>query len=135
MGGNAGCWGRATLIALTGSSLCLALLVGGAWVWVAAAFAGLLGPALLLGLDSSRTSGRPIAELNGGSGEFVVSLREVGARRIYVMRVVRQFTGLDGDETRNVLSSLPREFCLRTAEDAQAMVAALQREGAVASIR
>lgn len=134
-------WRGAEIVGLTlASCLCVAWFAGGAWVWVAVVLAGVFGFTLLSRSTSQSSSLKPSARLDddgedGESAGTIVHLRSVGTRRIYVMRVVRQFTGLSGEEARRVLGTLPRDFRLDSVASAEAMAVALRQEGADAGTR
>ncbi len=68
--------------------------------------------------------------------EFSVILKEVGAKKIQVIKVVREITGLGLKEAKDLVEAAPKEVKGgATKDDAAAVKAKLEAEGAVVEIK
>ena len=68
--------------------------------------------------------------------EFSVILKEVGAKKIQVIKVVREITGLGLKEAKDLVEAAPREVKGgATKDDAAALKAKLEAEGAVVEVK
>ena len=68
--------------------------------------------------------------------EFSVILKEVGAKKIQVIKVVREITGLGLKEAKDLVEAAPKEVkggC--TKDDAATLKAKLEAEGAVVEVK
>jgi large subunit ribosomal protein L7/L12 len=68
--------------------------------------------------------------------EFSVILKEVGAKKIQVIKVVREVTGLGLKEAKDLVEAAPKEVKGgATKDDAAAIKAKLEAEGAVVEVK
>ena len=68
--------------------------------------------------------------------EFSVVLKEVGPKKIQVIKVVRELTGLGLKEAKDVVDGAPREIKGGVSKDEAAQVKAkLEAEGAVVEVK
>ncbi len=68
--------------------------------------------------------------------EFSVILKEVGAKKIQVIKVVREITGLGLKEAKDLVEAAPKEVKGgATKDDAAAIKAKLEAEGAVVEVK
>ena len=68
--------------------------------------------------------------------EFSVILKEVGAKKIQVIKVVRELTGLGLKEAKDVVDGAPTEIKGGVSKDEAAQIKAkLEAEGAVAEVK
>ena len=68
--------------------------------------------------------------------EFSVILKEVGAKKIQVIKVVREITGLGLKEAKDLVEAAPKEVKGgATKDDAAAVKAKLEAEGAVVEVK
>ena len=68
--------------------------------------------------------------------EFSVVLKEVGAKKIQVIKVVREITGLGLKEAKDLVEAAPKEVKGgATKDDAAAIKAKLEAEGAVVEVK
>jgi len=68
--------------------------------------------------------------------EFSVILKEAGAKKIQVIKVVREITGLGLKEAKDLVEAAPKEVKGGTTkDDAAALKAKLEAEGAVVEIK
>jgi len=68
--------------------------------------------------------------------EFTVILKEAGAKKIQVIKVVREITGLGLKEAKDLVEAFPKEVKGgATKDDAAAIKAKLEAEGAVVEIK
>ena len=68
--------------------------------------------------------------------EFSVILKEVGAKKIQVIKVVRELTGLGLKEAKDVVDGAPKEIKGGVSKDEAAQIKAkLEAEGAVAEVK
>jgi large subunit ribosomal protein L7/L12 len=68
--------------------------------------------------------------------EFSVILKEVGAKKIQVIKVVREITGLGLKEAKDLVEAAPKEVKGgATKDDAAALKAKLEAEGAVVEVK
>jgi len=68
--------------------------------------------------------------------EFSVILKEVGAKKIQVIKVVREITGLGLKEAKDLVEAAPKEVKGgATKDDAAAVKEKLEAEGAVVEIK
>jgi large subunit ribosomal protein L7/L12 len=68
--------------------------------------------------------------------EFSVVLKEIGAKKIQVIKVVREITGLGLKEAKDLVEAFPKEVKGgATKDDAAAIKAKLEAEGAVVEIK
>ena len=68
--------------------------------------------------------------------EFSVVLKEIGAKKIQVIKVVREITGLGLKEAKDLVEAAPKEVKGgATKDDAAAIKAKLEAEGAVVEVK
>jgi len=68
--------------------------------------------------------------------EFSVVLKEIGAKKIQVIKVVREITGLGLKEAKDLVEAAPKEVKGGTTkDDAAAIKAKLEAEGAVVDVK
>ena len=68
--------------------------------------------------------------------EFSVVLKEAGAKKIQVIKVVREITGLGLKEAKDLVEAAPKEVKGgATKDDAAALKAKLEAEGAVVEVK
>jgi large subunit ribosomal protein L7/L12 len=68
--------------------------------------------------------------------EFSVILKEAGAKKIQVIKVVREITGLGLKEAKDLVQAAPKEVKGgATKDDAAAIKAKLEAEGAVVEVK
>ena len=68
--------------------------------------------------------------------EFSVILKEAGAKKIQVIKVVREITGLGLKEAKDLVEAAPKEVKGgATKDDAAAIKAKLEAEGAVVEVK
>ena len=68
--------------------------------------------------------------------EFTVMLKEAGAKKIQVIKVVRELTGLGLKEAKDLVDGAPQAIKAGVSKDeAAAMKAKLEEQGAVAEIK
>ena len=68
--------------------------------------------------------------------EFSVVLKEVGAKKLQVIKVVREITGLGLKEAKDLVEAAPKEVKGgATKDDAAAIKAKLEAEGAVVEVK
>jgi large subunit ribosomal protein L7/L12 len=68
--------------------------------------------------------------------EFSVVLKEAGAKKIQVIKVVREITGLGLKEAKDLVEAAPKEVKGgATKDDAAAIKAKLEAEGAVVEVK
>jgi large subunit ribosomal protein L7/L12 len=68
--------------------------------------------------------------------EFSVILKEIGAKKIQVIKVVREITGLGLKEAKDLVEAAPKEVKGgATKDDAAAIKAKLEAEGAVVEVK
>ena len=68
--------------------------------------------------------------------EFSVILKEAGAKKIQVIKVVREITGLGLKEAKDLVEAAPKEVKGgATKDDAAALKAKLEAEGAVVEVK
>ena len=68
--------------------------------------------------------------------EFAVILKEAGAKKIQVIKVVRELTGLGLKEAKDVVDGAPKEVKAGLSKDeATAIKAKLEAEGAVVEVK
>jgi len=68
--------------------------------------------------------------------EFSVILKEIGAKKIQVIKVVREITGLGLKEAKDLVEAAPKEVKGgATKDDAAALKAKLEAEGAVVEVK
>ncbi len=68
--------------------------------------------------------------------EFSVILKEVGAKKIQVIKVVREITGLGLKEAKDLVEAAPKEVKGgATKDDAAVIKAKLEAEGAVVEVK
>ena len=68
--------------------------------------------------------------------EFSVILKEAGAKKIQVIKVVRELTGLGLKEVKDMVDGAPKEVKAGVAKDEAAQVKAkLEAEGAVVEVK
>jgi len=68
--------------------------------------------------------------------EFTVVLKEAGAKKIQVIKVVRELTGLGLKEAKDLVDGAPQAIKAGVSKDeAAAMKAKLEEQGAVAEIK
>jgi large subunit ribosomal protein L7/L12 len=68
--------------------------------------------------------------------EFSVILKEAGAKKIQVIKVVREITGLGLKEAKDLVEAAPKEVKGGTTkDDAAAIKAKLEAEGAVVEVK
>ena len=68
--------------------------------------------------------------------EFSVVLKEIGAKKIQVIKVVREITGLGLKEAKDLVEAAPKEVKGGTTkDDAAAIKAKLEAEGAVVEVK
>jgi large subunit ribosomal protein L7/L12 len=68
--------------------------------------------------------------------EFTVNLKEVGAKKIQVIKVVREITGLGLKETKDLVDGAPQAVKAGvTKEEAATMKAKLEEQGAVVEVK
>jgi large subunit ribosomal protein L7/L12 len=68
--------------------------------------------------------------------EFSVVLKEAGAKKIQVIKVVREITGLGLKEAKDLVEAAPKEVKGGTTkDDAAAIKAKLEAEGAVVEVK
>jgi large subunit ribosomal protein L7/L12 len=78
----------------------------------------------------------PAAAAEEEKTEFDVVLKEVGAEKIKVIKVVRELTGLGLKEAKDVVDGAPSTVKEAVAkDDANAMVAKLKEVGATAELK
>jgi large subunit ribosomal protein L7/L12 len=75
----------------------------------------------------------PVAE---EQTEFTVNLKEVGAKKIQVIKVVREITGLGLKEAKDLVDGAPQAVKAGvTKEEAATMKAKLEEQGAVVEVK
>jgi large subunit ribosomal protein L7/L12 len=68
--------------------------------------------------------------------EFAVILKEAGAKKIQVIKVVRELTGLGLKEAKDLVDGAPKEIKAGVSKDEAAQVKAkLEAEGAVVEVK
>ncbi|MBL8982286.1 MAG: 50S ribosomal protein L7/L12 [Gemmatimonadetes bacterium] len=68
--------------------------------------------------------------------EFTVILKEAGAKKIQVIKVVRELTGLGLKEAKDMVDGAPKEVKAGVSKDEAAQVKAkLEAEGAVVEVK
>lgn len=68
--------------------------------------------------------------------EFAVILKEAGAKKIQVIKVVRELTGLGLKEAKDVVDGAPKEIKAGVSKDEAAQIKAkLEAEGAVVEVK
>ena len=68
--------------------------------------------------------------------EFTVTLKEAGAKKIQVIKVVRELTGLGLKEAKDLVDSAPSAVKTAvTKDEAAAMKAKLEEQGAVVEVK
>ncbi|MCC6929762.1 MAG: 50S ribosomal protein L7/L12 [Gemmatimonadaceae bacterium] len=68
--------------------------------------------------------------------EFAVILKEAGAKKIQVIKVVRELTGLGLKEAKDVVDGAPKEIKGGVSKDEAAQIKAkLEAEGAVVEVK
>jgi large subunit ribosomal protein L7/L12 len=68
--------------------------------------------------------------------EFTVNLKEVGAKKIQVIKVVREITGLGLKEAKDLVDGAPQAVKAGvTKEEAATMKAKLEEQGAVVEVK
>jgi large subunit ribosomal protein L7/L12 len=68
--------------------------------------------------------------------EFTVSLKEAGAKKIQVIKVVRELTGLGLKEAKDLVDGAPSQVKAGvTKDEANAMKAKLEEQGAVVEVK
>jgi large subunit ribosomal protein L7/L12 len=68
--------------------------------------------------------------------EFTVNLKEVGAKKIQVIKVVREITGLGLKEAKDLVDGAPQPVKAGvTKEEAATMKAKLEEQGAVVEVK
>jgi large subunit ribosomal protein L7/L12 len=68
--------------------------------------------------------------------EFTVVLKEAGAKKIQVIKVVRELTGLGLKEAKDLVDGAPKEVKAGVSKDEAAQVKAkLEAEGAVVEVK
>lgn len=89
----------------------------------------------------------PAAPAAGGAGaapaaaveeqtEFTVNLKETGAKKIQVIKVVRELTGLGLKEAKDLVDSAPSAVKVGvTKDEAASMKAKLEEQGAVVEVK
>ena len=89
----------------------------------------------------------PAAPAAGGAGaapaaaaeeqtEFTVSLKEAGAKKIQVIKVVRELTGLGLKEAKDLVDGAPNAVKVGvTKDEAAAMKTKLEEQGAVVEVK
>ena len=78
----------------------------------------------------------PAAAAEEEQTEFDVVLKEIGAEKIKVIKVVRELTGLGLKEAKEVVDGAPSTVKEAIAkEDAEAMIAKLTEAGATAELK
>ena len=89
----------------------------------------------------------PAAPAAGGAGaapaaaaeeqtEFMISLKEAGAKKIQVIKVVRELTGLGLKEAKDLVDGAPSAVKVGvTKDEAAAMKAKLEEQGAVVEVK
>ncbi|MDO8500578.1 MAG: 50S ribosomal protein L7/L12 [Gemmatimonadaceae bacterium] len=93
------------------------------------------------------TAAAPAAPAAGGAGaaaapaveeqtEFTVNLKEAGAKKIQVIKVVRELTGLGLKEAKDLVDSAPSAVKVGvTKDEAASMRARLEDQGAVVEVK
>ena len=68
--------------------------------------------------------------------EFTVSLKEAGAKKIQVIKVVREITGLGLKEAKDLVDGAPQQVKAGVSKDeAAALKAKLEEQGAVVEVK
>ncbi len=95
-------------------------------------------------IAAAPVGGAPAAGGAGGAAapaaeeqtEFAVTLKEAGAKKIQVIKVVRELTGLGLKEAKDLVDSAPSAVKTAvTKDEAAAMKAKLEEQGAVVEVK
>jgi large subunit ribosomal protein L7/L12 len=94
-------------------------------------------------IAAARWAGGPAAGGAGGAGsgaeeqtEFTVTLKEAGAKKIQVIKVVRELTGLGLKEAKDLVDGAPQAVKAGvTKDEAAGIKAKLEEQGAVVEVK
>ena len=88
------------------------------------------------GVDPSAVSAAPAAAVDAGPVEVTVTLENAGAKKIAVIKVVRELTGLGLKEAKGVVDAAPTAIKENISEDeAKEIADKLEEAGAVVTVK
>jgi large subunit ribosomal protein L7/L12 len=87
-------------------------------------------------MPSAPAAAAPAAPAEEEQTEFTVTLKETGAKKIQVIKVVRELTGLGLKEAKDLVDGAPKTVKDGVAKaEAQAMKAKLEEQGATVELK
>jgi large subunit ribosomal protein L7/L12 len=87
-------------------------------------------------MPSAPAAAAPAAPAEDEQTEFTVTLKETGAKKIQVIKVVRELTGLGLKEAKDLVDGAPKTVKDGVAKaEAQAMKAKLEEQGATVELK